>query len=53
MAAKLPVLDIHDLKNKIQGITGKPKALVKGDRVVAEVIGRDGDLQDLIYNVRG
>ena len=52
MAAKLPVLDIHELKDKIQGITGKPRALTKGDRVVAEVIGRNGDLQDRIYNVR-
>ena len=52
MAAKLPVLDIHELKDKIQGITGKPKSLVKGDRVVAEVIGRDGDLLDRIYSVR-
>ena len=25
--------------------------LTKGDRVVAEVIGRNGDLQDYIYNV--
>lgn len=52
IAARLPVLDIHELKDKIQGITGKPKSLVKGDRVVAEVIGRDGDLLDRIYNVR-
>ena len=52
IAAKLPVLDIHELKDKIEGITGKPKSLVKGDRVVAEVIGRNGDLQDRIYNVR-
>ena len=52
IAARLPVLDIHELKDKIQGITGKPRPLVKGDRVVAEVIGRDGDLLDRIYNVR-
>ena len=52
IAAKLPVLDIHELKDKIQGITGKPRSLIKGDRVVAEVIGRNGDLQDRIYNVR-
>ncbi len=52
MEAKLPVLDIHQLKDKIEGITGKPKPLAKGERVVAEVIGRNGDLQDRIYNVR-
>ena len=31
---------------------GAPKAIAKGDRVVAEVIGRNGDLQDVIYNVK-
>ena len=50
--AKLPVIDIHDLKDKIEGITGRPKPLQKGDRVVAEVIGRNGDLQDRIFNVK-
>lgn len=49
--AKLPVVDIHELKDKIEGITGKPKPLAKGNRVVAEVIGRNGDLQDRIFNV--
>ena len=44
--------DIHQLKDKIEGITGKPNPLEKGERVVAEVIGRDGDLLDRIYNVR-
>ena len=52
IAAKLPVIDIHQLKDKIEGITGRPKPLVKGDRVVAEVIGRDGLVQDRIFNVR-
>ena len=50
-AAGLPILDIQELKEKTERITGKPKKLVKGDRVVAEVIGREGDLQDRIYNV--
>ena len=50
--AKLPVIDIHDLKDKIEKITGRPAPLRKGDRVVAEVIGRHGDLQDRIFNVR-
>ena len=49
---KLPVVEIHQLKNKIETITGRPNPMVRGDRVVAEVIGRDGDLQDRIYNVR-
>ena len=47
--AKLPVIDIHALKNKIEGIAGRPKALTKDGRVVAEVLGRNGDLQDTIH----
>ena len=50
-AAGLPVVDIHELKEKTERITGKPAKLPKGDRVVAEVIGRNSDLQDVIYNV--
>ena len=51
-AAGLPIIDIHELKEKTERITGTPKALSKGDRVVAQVIGRDGQLLDNIYNVR-
>ena len=50
-AAGLPIIDIHELKEKTERITGTPKALTKGDRVVAQVISRDGDLLDNIYNV--
>ena len=52
VAAGLPVVDIHQLKEKTECITGKPQKLPKGDRVVAEVISRYGDLQDQIFNVR-
>ena len=51
-AAGLPIVDIHELKEKTERITGTPRKLPKGDRVVAEVISRYGDLQDQIYNVR-
>ncbi len=51
VAAGLPVVDIRQLQEKTERITGKPDRLTKGDRVVAEVIGRNGDLQDCIYNV--
>ena len=51
IAAGLPVVDIHALKEKTEQITGKPAKLPKGDRVVAEVIGRDGAVQDYIYQV--
>ena len=49
--AGLPVIDIHELKEKTERITGTPKKLVKGDRVVAEVCCRDGGILDNIYNV--
>ena len=51
--AGLPVIDIHELKEKTERITGKPQKLPKGDRAVAHVISRDGDLLDTIYNVPG
>jgi citrate lyase subunit alpha/citrate CoA-transferase len=49
--AGLPVVDIHELKEKTERITGTPAKLPKGDRVVAEVISRTGEISDLIYNV--
>ena len=52
LAAKLPVVDILELKEKAEAITGAPQRLPKGDRVVAEVISRYGDLQDQIFNVK-
>ena len=51
-AAGLPIIDIHELKEKTEQITGTPRKLPKGDRVVAEVISRYGDVQDHIYNVQ-
>lgn len=50
-AAGLPIVDIHELKEKTERITGIPRKLPKGDRVVADVISRNGDLLDQIYNV--
>ena len=52
VSAGLPIIDIHDLKAKAESITGAPKPLPKGDRVVAEVIYRDGTHLDNIYNVK-
>ena len=51
LSAGLPIIDIVELKEKTERITGKPAKLPKGDRVVANVISRDGDLLDVIYNV--
>ncbi len=50
--AGLPIIDIHELKEKAERITGTPKAHCKGDRAVAEVIYRDGTHLDTIYNVK-
>ena len=50
--AGLPIIDIRELKEKTEKITGKPEKLIRGDRVVAEVIGREGNLQDKIYSVK-
>jgi len=51
VAAGLPVVDMHALKEKTEKITGTPRPVPHGDRVVAQVIGREGNLQDEIYNV--
>ena len=47
--AGLPVIDIRELKEKTERITGKPNPVPQGHRVVAEVISRDGELLDKIY----
>ena len=48
--AKLPVIDINDLKKNVEKITGIPDKLPKGERKVATIIGRNGDILDNIYN---
>ncbi len=52
LAAGLPVVDIFELKAKAEKITGIPKKIPKGDRVVAKVFGHDGEEQDQIFNVK-
>ena len=49
-AAGLPVIDIHDLQAKAERMTGKPQPIRRGNKVVAEVIYRDGTIIDKIYN---
>lgn len=51
LAAGLPVRDIEELKRMAEEITGVPGKLPKGDRIVADVIYRDGTTLDHIYNV--
>lgn len=48
--AGLPIVDIWQLKEKTEKITGKPQTVAHGDKVVAEVIYRDGTVIDRIYN---
>ena len=49
-AAGLPVIDIHELQAKAERLTGKPQPVRRGNKVVAEVIYRDGTVIDQIYN---
>lgn len=51
-AAKLPVIDIHDLKDIAEKITGIPKNIRLGEKIVGNVIYRDGTIIDTIKSVR-
>lgn len=46
--AGLKVMDINDLKKETERITGVPKKVKKGKRIIAEVIGRDKSVLDEI-----
>ena len=50
-AAGLPIVDIHELKEIAERITGAPAPVPSGDQVVARVIHRDGNVIDTIHNV--
>ena len=50
-AAGLPIVDIHELKEIAERITGAPATVPSGDQVVARVIHRDGNVIDAIHNV--
>lgn len=50
-AAGLPIVDIHELKEIAERITGTPATVPSGDQVVARVIHRDGNVIDAIHNV--
>lgn len=50
--AGLPVCDINELKNAAEKLTGVPKSIKMGDKVVANVIYRDGSLSDTIKSVK-
>ena len=50
-AAGLPIVDIHELKEIAERITGAPAPVPSGDKVVARVIHRDGNVIDTIHDV--
>ena len=47
----VPVVDIHELKEIAERITGTPRKQPRGGRTVANVIYRDGSLIDTIKSV--
>ncbi len=49
--AGLPVVDIHELKDIAERITGKPQKTERSGRTVANVIYRDGNIIDTIQSV--
>ncbi len=49
----LPVVDIEGLKSAAERITGVPKPVKQGEKVVAKVLYRDGALLDEIHQVPG
>lgn len=51
-AAGLSVMDIHQLKDIAENITGAPKKIVREGRTVANVIYRDGNVIDTIRSVK-
>ncbi|WP_026478483.1 citrate lyase subunit alpha [Alkaliphilus transvaalensis] len=48
----LPLYTIDQLKEKAEEITGKPKAIEYGDKIVALVEYRDGTIIDVVRNVK-
>lgn len=51
-AAGMPVKDIHELRAMARELTGEPKPVEFTDRVVAEVHGYDGKINDYIYQLK-
>lgn len=51
LKAGLPVKDIEELKQIAEDIAGVPNKIQTGDKVVAQVLYRDGTLLDTIKNV--
>ena len=50
-AARLPVCSLEELKAKAEEMSGIPAPIFKGEKVVADVLYRDGGLMDQIHGV--
>lgn len=51
IAARLPVLSIHELKKLAESYTGKPAPLVKPKEIIGLVEGLDGEIIDRLYKI--
>ena len=51
-AAKVPTIDIHDLKKYAEDVMGVPKKIEKTDRIIGLSQSRTGDILDYIYQVK-
>ena len=51
-AAGLPVFDIEELKRMAERITGIPAPFERGERIVADIEYRDGQITDHIYAIK-
>lgn len=49
--ARLPVYEIEELKTKAEKLAGKPAPIPRGERVVADVLYRDGTVLDQIMSL--
>lgn len=51
-AAKVPTIDIHELKKYAEEVMGVPKKIEKTDRIIGLSQSRTGDILDYIYQVK-
>ncbi len=49
--ARLPVTSLEALKKKAEDLSGVPAPVKRGERVIADVLYRDGTLLDQIYSI--
>lgn len=50
--AGLPLIDIHELKEMGERIAGIPQQICREEKVVAQIMYRDGNIIDSIYQVK-